>query len=69
MEHRQGPGGIENVVEAAATGGGGQPSIGLVLQDGEIGSPTVQVVVMVDGRHDDEDGGEKPHGVTLSDHR
>ena len=61
-------GGTEKVGEATATGGGGKPGIGPVLQGGGIGSPTVWVGVMGYVRHDDDGGGGHSRGVPILDH-
>ena len=48
----------------AATGGGGQTVVRLVLQGSDSGDPAVCIRVLGDVGSDDKDGGEKPCGIT-----
>ena len=68
MKHRKGAGGLDEVGEVAATGGGIQPGIRPVIQGSGTGSINVRVGVMGDVRRDDEGGGGQPQEVPTSYH-
>ena len=56
--HRQGASGMSLVGKSAATGGGLQPGIRLVLTVIDTGGPAVCVLFVVAIVHDDEYGGK-----------
>ena len=68
LEYRQGAGSIAPVGKYAVTGGGGQPGVRIFLQVGDTGNNFVWIRVLGVVVINDEDGGEYPCGVPMSDH-
>ena len=68
LEHRQVMGSMSQVRETADTGGGEKQGVGLVLQGGDTGSPSVCSGVLGYVIHDNEDDGVHPCGVPTKNH-
>ena len=68
LEHRKVTGSMLKVRETAATGGGEQQGVSLVIQGGGTCSTAVCSGVLGDIIHNNEDDGEHPCGVPTKNH-